>query len=50
LAEVARRGLKLAVAFCGGDARGENRRLCVKVDPKAGAYGPRKDHMVLPTP
>lgn len=49
LAEVARRGLKVDVAFC-GDARGENRRLCVKVDPKTGGYGPRKDHMVLPAP
>ena len=53
LAEAARRGLKVDVAFC-GDARGENRpenrRLCVKVDPKAGSFGPRKDHMVLPAP
>ena len=53
LAEVARRGVKLDVAFC-GDARGDNRtdsrRLCVKVDPKTGSYGPRKDHMVLPAP
>lgn len=45
LAEIARRGLQPTVALCG-----QARRPCVKVDPKAGSFGPRKDHMVLAAP
>lgn len=45
LADLARRGVRVDVVPC-GDAR----RVCVKVDPKAGSYGPRKDLMVLPAP
>jgi hypothetical protein len=43
LAEFARRGIQVEVSLCG-----EQRRPCVKVDPKAGTYGPRKDFMVVP--
>lgn len=43
LAEIARRGLQVDVSLCG-----EARRPCVKVDPKAGGFGPRKDLMILP--
>lgn len=45
LAEIARRGLQVEVSLCG-----EARRPCVKVDPKAGGFGPRKDLMILPAP
>lgn len=43
LAEFARRGLQVEVGLCG-----EARRPCVKVDPKAGGFGPRRDLMILP--
>lgn len=41
LAEVGRRGLLVEVALCG-----EPRRVCVRVEPKAGVFGARKDQMV----
>lgn len=42
LAELDRRGLQIDVALCG-----EQRRVCVRVEPKAGAFGPRKDLLVV---
>ena len=42
IAEIERRGLFVDVALCG-----EPRRVCVRVEPKAGAYGPRRDQMVV---
>jgi hypothetical protein len=41
LAEFGRRGQLIEVALCG-----EQRRVCVRVEPKAGAFGARKDQMV----
>jgi hypothetical protein len=43
LAEFAKRGIQVEVSLCG-----EQRRPCVKVDPKAGTYGPRKEFMAVP--
>ena len=42
MSEIGRRGLVVDVSLCGDAAR----RVCVRVDPKAGGFGPRKDQMV----
>ena len=46
LAELERRGLQIDVALC-GDPNSNPRRVCVRVEPKTGAFGPRKDLMVV---
>lgn len=46
LAELERRGLLIDVALC-GDPNSNPRRVCVRVEPKTGAFGPRKDLMVV---
>ena len=42
LAEMERRGLAVDVSFCG-----DKRRVCVRVDPKAGLQGVQKDQAAL---